>query len=85
MSNLVRRETNTGCPQLPGTVLRINIPAGAAINVLNLFEIASPSGICFIIRLPFLSGQCGGSYGPHVDNLLHAVRQAGGTVEFVNQ
>lgn len=84
MSNLTRSESNA-CPQLPGTVLRINIPAGAAINVLNLFEIASPSGICFIIRLPFLAGQCGGSYGPYVDGLMNAVRQAGGSVEFVNQ
>jgi hypothetical protein len=42
------------CPQLPGTVLRIFIPAGAVINLLNLIEVTSPSGICLIVRLPFL-------------------------------
>ncbi|WP_207751735.1 hypothetical protein [Clostridium rhizosphaerae] len=47
------------CRQLPGTVLRINIPAGATINILNLVELTSPSGICLILRLPFLGGECG--------------------------
>jgi hypothetical protein len=46
------------CEQLGGTVLRIDIPAGAEINVLNLVELASPSGICLILRLPFLGGEC---------------------------
>lgn len=46
------------CEQLGGTVLRINIPAGAEINILNLVELASPSGICLILRLPFLGGEC---------------------------
>ncbi len=50
---------NDECKQLAGTVLRINIPAGAEINVLNLIELTSPSGICLILRLPFLSGECG--------------------------
>lgn len=35
------------CPQLPGTILRIKIPAGAVINLLNLIEITSPSGDSF--------------------------------------
>lgn len=47
------------CRQLPGTVFRINIPAGATINILNLVELTSPSGICLILRLPFLGGECG--------------------------
>ena len=47
------------CEQLSGTVLRINIPAGAEINLLNIVELASPSGICLILRLPFLAGECG--------------------------
>jgi hypothetical protein len=46
------------CKQLAGTVFRINIPAGAEINVLNLVELTSPSGICLILRLPFLAGEC---------------------------
>lgn len=67
--------TPTPCPQLPGTVFRIFIPAGAVINLLNLIELTSPSGICLIIRLPFLSG------GNNLSSLLNAVQQAGGTVD----
>lgn len=46
------------CRQVAGTVFRINIPAGAEINILNLVELESPSGICLILRLPFLAGEC---------------------------
>jgi hypothetical protein len=51
-------ERGERCEQLGGTVLRIDIPAGTEINVLNLVELASPSGICLILRLPFLGGEC---------------------------
>jgi hypothetical protein len=70
----------SGCPQLPGTLIRINIPAGTTINILNLFEITSPSGICLIVRLPFLAGQC----GTDPMNLINNLRQSGATVEFIN-
>lgn len=65
-----------GCPQLPGTILRINIPAGAVINLLNFIEITSPSGICLIVRIPALGGGLG------LNSLVDAIKQAGGTVEF---
>ncbi len=68
----------TPCPQLPGTILRIFIPAGAVINLLNLIELDSPSGICFIVRLPFLEGE---SLTNTVQSLTDAVRRVGGTVE----
>lgn len=68
------------CGQLPGTILRIFIPPGAVINLLNLIEVASPSGICLIVRLPFLGGSCGSSN--NVQSLISAVQAAGGTVEF---
>lgn len=42
------------CPQLPGTLLRVFVPPGIEINVLNLVEISLPSGICLQVRLPFL-------------------------------
>lgn len=72
------------CSQLPGTVLRVFIPAGAVINLLNLIEITSPSGICLIIRLPFLGGKCkDDKYGGGWGNLLDVLRQAGATVEMV--
>ncbi|KJS21290.1 MAG: hypothetical protein VR72_11080 [Clostridiaceae bacterium BRH_c20a] len=65
------------CPQLPGTLLRINIPAGAVINLLNLLEITSPSGICLIVRVPALGGTS-------VTNaLVNAIKDAGGKIEFV--
>ena len=73
------------CPQLPGTILRIFIPAGAVINLLNLAEVASPGGICLIIRLPFLAGNVGGCSSTGVMGLMDSIRQAGGTVEIVNQ
>ena len=47
------------CGPLPGTILRVAIPPGTVINLLNLIEIDSPSGICLIVRLPFLSGLLG--------------------------
>ncbi len=42
------------CGPLPGTIFRAFVPPGAVLNVLNLVEVASPSGICLIVRLPFL-------------------------------
>lgn len=65
------------CPQLPGTLIRINIPAGAVVNLLNLIEITSPGGVCLIVRVPLLGG------GNAVNMLVNAIRQAGGSVEFV--
>lgn len=71
---------NSSCPQLPGTVLRIFIPPGAVINLLNLIEISSPGGICLIIRIPLLAG---GGGALSLDSIVAAIKQAGGTVEFV--
>jgi hypothetical protein len=69
------------CSQLPGTVLRVFIPAGAVINLLNLIELTSPSGICVIIRLPFLGKLC--ANGPDMAGLINSIKNAGGTVEVV--
>lgn len=64
------------CPQLPGTVLRINIPPGAVINLLNIIELSSPGGVCLIIRLPLLSGNL------DLNSIVNSIKEAGGTVEF---
>mgnify|MGYP000897115256 CR=1 FL=1 len=72
-----RREA---CPQKKGTILRIFIPAGAEINVLNIFEISSPSGICIIIRLPFLKKLCGFSDND-LAGIFDSIKQAGGCIE----
>ena len=67
------------CPQLPGTVFRIFIPAGAVINLLNVLELTSPSGICLILRIPLFQG--GSSV---LESLIESVKQAGGSVEVSN-
>jgi len=51
---LCRNAARVPCGPLPGTLLRVFIPPGATINVLNLIEVASPSGICLIVRIPLL-------------------------------
>ncbi|AKL94214.1 hypothetical protein CACET_c07040 [Clostridium aceticum] len=71
----------TPCPQLPGTLFRIHIPAGAVINLLNLIELTSPSGICLIIRIPAL----GGSIGKTFSAVTAAIEQAGGQVEIIEE
>ena len=71
------------CPQLPGTILRIFIPAGAEINLLNIIEVASPSGICIIVRLPFLCGDHKNGLG--LLGLVNSIRNAGGTVEILQK
>ncbi|ABR46348.1 hypothetical protein Amet_0105 [Alkaliphilus metalliredigens QYMF] len=72
--------TSKVCPQLPGTVLRVFIPAGAVINLLNLLEITSPSGICIIVRLPIL-----GAGGLNISSIVNTIQQAGGTIEFMSE
>jgi len=72
-----RREA---CPQKKGTILRIFIPAGAEINILNIFEISSPSGICTIIRLPFLKKLFNCSDND-LAGLFDSIKQAGGCIE----
>ncbi|SET70314.1 hypothetical protein SAMN05660297_03204 [Natronincola peptidivorans] len=71
------------CPQLPGTIVRISIPAGAVINLANLIEITSPSGICIIVRLPILAGTAG--IGSIYSNIVKAIESAGGKIEFVQE
>jgi hypothetical protein len=68
------------CPQKKGTLLRIFIPPGAEINLLDLIEIGSPGGICIIIRLPFLEKLC----DKHsVAGIFDSIKRAGGRIEFV--
>ena len=68
------------CPQLPGTIIRINIPAGAVINLLNIIEITSPSGICLIVRIPLLGGNLF-----NLNTLSDAIKKAGGTIEWAQE
>lgn len=67
------------CTKLPGTVIEINIPAGATINVGNLLELTSPSGICLNVRIPLLAGSI------NLGGIVESLKKAGVTVEAVNQ
>lgn len=69
------------CPQLKGTLLRIKIPAGAVINLLNLIEIQSPTGICLIIRIPIFDKKS----KHNIDSLVQAIKNAGGSIEFLQE
>lgn len=70
-------------PQLPGTVLRVFIPAGAVINLLNLIELTSPTGICLIVRLPFLGGKCEKTGA--LSSLLDSLKAAGAKIELAHE
>lgn len=72
--------TGSICPQKKGTILRIFIPPGAEINLLDIIEVASPGGVCIIIRLPFLEKLC----DKHsVAGIFDSIKRAGGRIEFV--
>lgn len=75
-----KRKDRDACPQLPGTLIRIFIPAGAVINLLNLIEVSSPAGICLIVRIPLLGGAADNKV-LSLGNIKSAVENAGGTVE----
>jgi len=67
------------CPQKKGTIIRIFIPAGAEINLLNLLEVSSPGGICIIVRLPFLKKLFSGN---DIAELFDEIKRAGGKIDF---
>jgi hypothetical protein len=65
---------------VPGTILRIFLPAGTAVNLLNLMEINSPKDVSLIVRIPLP----GSSMNPVVATIIESFRQAGATVEVIN-
>lgn len=77
------KKRKDSCPQLPGTILRIFIPKGAVINLLNLIEVTTPSGICLIVRIPLLA-KSDDSRILSLDTIKEAVERMGGTIEFVD-
>lgn len=79
MSQFLQPVQDRNCKQKCGTVFRIYIPATAAINILNLVELASPTGICLILRLPIFGGEC--KPNCHHEQLFDQIRRVGGTVE----
>ena len=75
------KKKDNSCPQLPGTLLRIFIPAGATINLLNLIEVTSPSGICLIVRIPLLRDNLRDGKTLQFINIISAIEELGGTDE----
>lgn len=71
--------TESLCPQSPGTILRVFIPKGAVINLANIVEISSPSGICLIVRSPFIGRSS------HFDKIIDTIKQSGGSIEVIRQ
>lgn len=63
------------CPDQPGTILRISIPAGATIR-LAFLEFTSPSGICLLVR--FTKSIFGGR---GLGDVMDALRKCGANVE----
>lgn len=76
MSDINQYNADTKCKELPGSIVRVDIPAGFEVNLLNLLELTSPSGICLIIRLPILKG------GLNLTTLVESLKAAGATIEF---
>ena len=66
-------------PTQRGLLLRVFIPAGAVINLLNLIEVSSPSGICLIVRIPLLGGNLS------VNDVMDRVKAVGGTCEVIRE
>lgn len=71
---------------LPGTVLRISVPEGTALNFLDFVEVVSPGGMGLLVRFPFLSGLTPGgiSLNSAFSGILNAIKAAGGTIEFLS-
>lgn len=86
----VTKTDNPPAPQqasqrLPGTILRLSIPEGTAVNFLNLFEVASPRGAYFVLRLPMLGGLTGDkSMSSLLPLMMNAFKAAGATIEFLS-
>jgi hypothetical protein len=77
-----KKKKDQPCPQLPGTLLRIFIPAGAVVNLLNLIEVTTPSGICLIVRIPLLGdNNVKDNRTFSLSNIVSAIEELGGTVE----
>lgn|GEM_PF-680225 len=73
------------CDQLSGTILRIFIPPGTVINLLNLIEVSSPSGICIIVRIPLLAGNSSKPNNFSFENIISAIEKFGGSVEVMSE
>lgn len=58
-----------------GTMVKVTLPPGAVVKYAKLVEVRAPEGTSLIIKAPFT--------GKAVEGFLDAIRQAGGTVEYI--
>lgn len=74
------------CPQLPGSLIRINIPGGAVITLLDLLEVASPGGICLIVRSPKLGEELAtnGETNSNRGSIIDMVKKAKAVIDVIN-
>jgi hypothetical protein len=67
-----------------GNLLHIFLPPGTAFELSNLLEIISPDGVSLDASLPFLKGDTSIST-PEIEDIINAIKQAGGSVEIVEE
>jgi hypothetical protein len=72
--------------QLPGGLLKINIPGGALINLLDLLEVASPDGINLVVRSPKLgvNHENEEEASANRGSILDVVRKAKAVIDVLN-
>lgn len=72
--------------QLPGSLVRINIPGGALINLLDLLEVASPEGINLVVRSPKLGANPENEEEANTNrgSILDVVRKAKAVIDILN-
>jgi hypothetical protein len=71
--------TEKRCEKAPGNLISINIPAGASIDIGNLLEITTPSGICLVVKIPLL----GADNSINIASVIDSLKKAGVTVEAI--
>lgn len=58
-----------------GIMVKVTLPPGAVVKYSKLVEVRAPQGTSLIIKTPFA--------GKAVEGFFDAIRQAGGTVEYI--
>ena len=62
----------------PKAGVKISLPPGDGIKLLNMAEVSSPGGVSIVLKLPFPMSE--GSLG----KISESIKKVGGTVEIEN-
>jgi hypothetical protein len=68
--------TTGGSKNKPQRTIRVSLPAGKNIKLLNMAEVSSTSGVTVELNLPFPMSEEG------LNKMSESIRRIGGTVEF---